>query len=231
MHTLFHTLRCTAAYARHLVSPRTAPDHDADTIPPKATRVALLLHGYLGRATVMHTVRAHLMDIGIPSVAISAPISSIRSFEQFKRVARAAIGEIRAHHPNVRHMDLVGHSMGGVAGAELLHEGALGDMRVTLTALGSPFFGTWTGLLGAAISPSARELLPTHPRARTALVTGHGLERIPFLSLAGGADFIAPPNQCRHPHAEFQIVPDVDHAGLLYRRRVLTHVTRFLRAP
>lgn len=231
MHTLFHTLRCTAAYAGHLATLQPVPDNDVHRIPTKTHRVAFVIHGYLGRAVVMQELRSQLAKHRIDSVAVSAPIASALSFGRFKAITRTAIQELRAQHPHIERVDLIGHSMGGIVGAELIEEGALSGLDVTLTALGSPFLGTWTALFGAAVSTSARELLPTHPRARTSLTTGHGLSQTPFLSVAGGADFIAPPERCRHPHADHEVFPGIDHAGLLYRRRVINRVLHFLRAP
>jgi len=51
--------------------------------------------------------------------------------------------------------------------------------------------------------------------------------KIPFLSIAGEYDVLAPPAQCHHPEATNIVVPS-DHAGLLFRPEVFERTHTFL---
>jgi pimeloyl-ACP methyl ester carboxylesterase len=169
----------------------------------------------------MHPLECRLERSGIPAFSGNHGVYSVVSFDVAMRLARERLKSIRKRYPSLTHLIVVGHSLGGLIALELYLEGAFRGLQVRLLTLGSPFQGTWAALLGWPFSRTARDMIPFFRRRPAAFEVA-----VPFLSIAGATDLLAPPARCQHPDADF-LVFDTDHAGLLFRKEVFTEIRRF----
>ncbi len=220
---IIRVARYSARYAHLLLHHAPRPGRSP---APSRTRedmrhAALLIPGFLGTRSVLHPLEERLERAGTPAFSVNLGVHSAHSFERALHLTNQRLVGIRERYPALTHLDVIGHSMGGLVGLDLLHQGAFAGLSVRLVTLGTPFRGTWAALLGIPFSQSAREMVPFWRRQPSLFDLD-----IPFLSIAGDEDVLAPPSRCRHPDAENYVV-QADHAGLLFRKEVFQLIHTF----
>ncbi|HWR00085.1 MAG TPA: hypothetical protein VN397_04560 [Candidatus Methylomirabilis sp.] len=229
-HPLVETVTYGAAYVRLLLSHLTSKrGRDMPRLKTHTDHVVLIIPGFLGPRSVVRPLEWRFDRAGIPAFSFNLGLSSVLPIRAIVRLLRRRINWVRDRYPYVRRVDIVAHSMGGLIAIEAIRTGVFDGFEIRLVTLGSPFAGTWAALM-AGVLPGAAEMLPLHPRFWRGPRNDAALPDIPFLSIAGDSDFLAPPERCRHPAAEYKRMP-VDHAGLIFRKQVFQEALSFLARP
>jgi triacylglycerol lipase len=219
--------RRAAAFVRHtLRGNRLAPP--LPTRPAPGRPPVLLIHGYLATRGSLHLLERRLSDLG--HVVLSYRLGLVHSGDIRESAARiAAKVESIAAHTDLHHVDIVGHSMGGLVGLYYLKRMG-GRHRVRhLVMLGTPTSGTWSALLGLALaplSPASLQLLPESAFLRE-LEEGPLPLGVEVYSLAGKNDWLAPPKRTRLRGVRHMSLP-TNHAGLLVDAEVADLVSDLL---
>lgn len=180
----------------------------------------LLIPGFLGPRSIMLPMELRFERSGIPAFTFDLGLHSALPFAVIRRRLVKVVKQMREEHPSLKRLGLVAHSMGGLI-AELFmadDEDSLDGLEIRFVALGTPFTGTWSALMGCPISFSAFEMLPIHPRYKVRNSTRKRV-KVPFLSIAGEHDILVPAERCIHPDATWHPMK-VDHAGLIIRKDV-----------
>jgi pimeloyl-ACP methyl ester carboxylesterase len=222
--------RRAARFVRHtLRGNRIAP-----TLARKPTGnqpPVLLIHGYLATRGSLHLLEERLTRMG--HLVLSYRLGLVHSGDIVDSAARiAAKIESIAAQTQLERMDIVGHSMGGLVGLYYLKRMG-GRHRVRkLVMLGTPTAGTWSALLGVALTPLGRaslQLLPdsTFLRDLDEAELPHGVE---VVSISGDHDRLAPPTTTRLRGVR-HICLATNHAGLLVDAQVARVVGELLAAP
>lgn len=193
--------------------------HDlATVVPARAEDVVVLVHGFLATAGVLRPLREALeADAGVTVASFThAPGTSIRSLAA--RVAEL-VGRVEAER-----IQLVGHSIGGLAARWFTQELG-GDPRVVQTvSVASPFWGTkraraLPGALGRELDPESEVL------ARIRDGIGRG---VPHFAVSGTRDAVVGPPGPLGAAAEL-VVDGCGHNAVLYDARVLRSVVERVR--
>lgn len=226
---IIQTVAYGAAYARLLLSHLTSKRGRREPrLATHAQRAVLIIPGFLGPRAVVRPLERRFERAGIPAFSFNLGLVSALPRKTVVRLLRHRIERVRDRYPWLSRLDIVAHSEGGLIAEEALRAGVFDGFEVRFVALGTPFSGTWAALLAAPL-PGAMEMLPIHPFSRRSRENGLA-STIPILSLAGELDFLAPPERCRHPAAEYKKLP-VDHAGLIFRKSVFREALAFLMRP
>jgi pimeloyl-ACP methyl ester carboxylesterase len=105
-------------------------------------------------------------------------------------------------------VDLVGVSQGGLVALAYLHLEGGAAVVDRFVAMGTPFSGTWFGLLGAptlgAISPGLWQTLPSSAFLKELRDRGVP-DGVTATSVAIPGDPVSPPEACRLPGAAFRL--------------------------
>ncbi len=227
------TLRNSAKYVQLVVSHRNDPAgrnfprvrKDSGLLPKHIRRVVCVIPGFLGTRSVTRPLEIRFDHAGVPAFSFNLGLISTLPMRVILWFFKRRIDIVRRLYPYLERVDLVGHSMGGIIALEAIECGIFAGLDTCLVGLGSPFRGTNAAYLGWFI-PGAAEMFPVHPRYWSNRPF-HRVLDIPFLSLAGQYDILAPPERCRHLCATFRSLP-VDHAGLIFRKSVFEEVFAFL---
>lgn len=227
MQKVVQTVTYGAAYINLLLKHRN--DRAGRTYPrlkEGSDHAVFLIPGFLGPQSVMLPLELRFEHEGINAFTFDLGLYSTLPFFVIVRRITQVIGMVRSLYPELRRLDIVAHSMGGLIAEMLITGGHLDGFDTRLVTLGTPFMGTWAALMGCTISFSAYEMLPVHPRYRE---QNGSRKRItaPFLSIAGDYDILAPAERCRHPDALMMDMP-VDHAGLILRKKVFHAAMDFI---
>lgn len=228
MSALFDTAKQSSRYAYLLIA-RGFTATEAGYLPLSGDmkHLVFLFPGFLGTNSVMRPMARRFEAKKIPAFSMNIAIPSFISYKLTKRKMLEWSRMQCERFPNIERIDIVAHSMGGIIARELLNEGWLADKDVRLVTLGSPFFGTWSAVLAAPISPTAFRLVrPIAVKIRKRKNRPPRRE-VPFLSIAGRYDLLAPPKSCRHPAAEYLLV-EADHSGLIFKEDVFNEICSFL---
>lgn len=216
-----------AAYVRLLLAYRTSrAGRTYPRLGGGAAEAVLLVPGFMGPSSVMFPMELRFERAGIPAFTFDLGLYSALPFAAIKRRLVKSVQRVRQHHPRLRRLGIVAHSMGGLIAEELVADGEFDGLEIRLLALGSPFTGTWAALMGCPISFSAFEMLPFHPRYRRK----NGMRRrvdVQFLSIAGTYDILVPAERCRHPDARWHRMR-VDHTGLIFKKKVFEVAKNFI---
>ena len=211
--------RRAAAFVRHtLRGNRIAPAQAgplSEDQPP-----VLLIHGYLATRGSLHLLEQRLTARG--HLVLTYRLGLVHAGDICESAARiAAKIESIAAQTGLEHMDIVGHSMGGLVGLHYVKRMG-GRRRVRrLVMLGTPTSGTWSALMGLALAPLGRaslQLLPDSAFLRE-LAEGPLPEGVEVFSVAGERDLLAPPASTRLPGCRHICLP-TNHAGLLVDAQV-----------
>src|SRR5687767_3508403 len=152
-------------YARHLVrGNRTEDDADFAKSTPERPPV-LLIHGYMGTRGALFVLEKRLRADGFAVFSINLGTLNIQDIRKSAFEIHLAIEKMKqATRGKVAKIDILGHSMGGLIALYYLKFMG-GDQHVRkLVTLGTPYRGTWAGMIGVAVlgvfSPSTWQMLP-----------------------------------------------------------------------
>lgn len=224
-----------ALYLRQLLRGNSIRPHAHAPAAPSGPPV-LLVHGYLATRGSLHLFERRLAERGFVvmtyrlSTALSAGLNLGDIRDSAALVARKV--ESLAEQTGVDHVDLCGHSMGGLCGLYYLKRlgGAARVRRLVL--LGTPAQGTWSALLGlpmAALGRGSLQLLPGSAFLRD-LDDGPLPAGPEVVSVSGERDWFAPPGSTLVPGARGLTLP-TGHSGLLVDEASVDAVEGILRDP
>jgi pimeloyl-ACP methyl ester carboxylesterase len=128
----------------------------------------LLLHGYMATRGSLHLLERHLTRRGLVVMTYTLGPVHLGDIRDSAGLIARKVESIIAQ-TDVKHVDIVGHSMGGLVGLDYLKRLG-GRHRVRrLVMLGTPAQGTWSALLGLVTAPlglASLQLLPGSPFLR-----------------------------------------------------------------
>jgi len=216
-----------AVYLRQLLRGNRIPAQTLGALasgPP-----VLLIHGYLANRGSVHLLGRRLEERN--RLVLSYPLPALGDIRDSASMLARKV-ESLVEQTSVRSVDLVGHSMGGLAA--LYYVKRLGGRRRVrkLILLGAPAGGTWSALLGLVTAPLGRaslQLLPSSPFIRelndSPLPPG-----VEVVSVAGERDILAPLRSTVLAGVRHIALP-TSHSGLLVDTAVVDAIDSVLRAP
>jgi len=143
------------------------PRGEVPATPPGQPPV-LLIHGYLATRGSLHLLERQLTERGLVVMTYSLGPVHLGDIRDSAGLIARKVESIVAQ-TEVTHVDIVGHSMGGLVGLDYLKRLG-GRHRVRrLIMLGTPAQGTWSALLGLVTAPlglASLQLLPGSPFLR-----------------------------------------------------------------
>jgi pimeloyl-ACP methyl ester carboxylesterase len=203
-----------------------APAEATGTGPP-----VLLIHGYLATKGSLHLLEQHLAQRGHVVMSFRFGPINLGDIRDSAGLVARKVESIIAQ-TGVSHVDIVGHSMGGLVG--LYYVKRLGGRhRVRrLLLLGTPTRGTWSALFGLVTAPlglASLQLLPGSPflkeLAETPLPKG-----VDVVSIGALRDWLAPMARTALEGVRHVALP-TSHSGLLVDEEVANIVAKLLREP
>lgn len=189
--------------------------------PQAAKRPVVIVHGFLGHPDFLRPLARHLLERGWPRVErVGYPPVGVDLDDIVARIAAAAD---RVGGP----IDVVGHSLGGVACRAWIK--CAGGDRVArrFVAMGAPFGGT---SLYRLVPGSLRAALD--PRGSWVERLGDGPEPVPTTVIRARYDHqVLPAARGSIPGARELVVDGLGHNGLLWSHAVHEAVARALAEP
>jgi pimeloyl-ACP methyl ester carboxylesterase len=189
----------------------------------------LLIHGYLATKGSLHLLEQHLARRGHVVMSFRFGLINLGDIRDSAGLVARKVESIIAQ-TGVSHVDIVGHSMGGLVG--LYYVKRLGGRhRVRrLVLLGTPTRGTWSALLGLVTVPlglASLQLLPGSPflqeLSETPLPKG-----VDVVSIGALRDWLAPVARTALEGVRNIALP-TGHSGLLVDEEVADLVAGLLR--
>jgi pimeloyl-ACP methyl ester carboxylesterase len=220
-----------ASWVRHTlrgnrIAPARACQPGENGCPP-----VLLIHGYLATRGSLALLERRLADKG--HLVLSYRLGLLHTADISESAALIARKiESLAAQTGLHHVDVVGHSMGGLVALHYLkHLGGRRRVR-RLVMLGTPVGGTWSALLGLAAAPLGRASLQLLPESQflRELAEGALPDGVEIVCVSGERDHLAPWNRTCLGAARHISLP-TNHAGLLVDEQVATVVGEILSAP
>jgi triacylglycerol lipase len=128
-------------------------------IDPSATKIVLLVHGYMRSKTDWIPLLFHLQNTTkYPILSINLSNSAAFSMQQFAANLKAQVDKLVIQFTMLEEITLIGHSMGGLVCAYYQEYLAETSMIKTIITLGTPFYGTKVATLG--LGQSSQQMLP-----------------------------------------------------------------------
>ena len=218
-------------YARHALRGNRANAEDFASCSPERPPV-LLIHGFAGTRGALFLLESRLRADGFRVFSINLGTLNIQDIRKSAFQIHLAVEKImKATGGRVRKIDIVGHSMGGlIALYYLKYMGGDEHVRKLIT-LGTPYRGTWIGLLGVVLlgtlSPSTWQMLPGSYFLRM-LEAVPPPESVEWTSVIARYDALCPPSTARiSPGSNYDL--PLGHAGLVLSADVFRLVKRVLR--
>jgi pimeloyl-ACP methyl ester carboxylesterase len=230
----------TAVYLRQLLrgnhgarahAGQGAPE-GTEGVRPSSGPPVLLLHGYFATRGSLHLLERNLVRRG--HVVMSYPLGALFNLGDIRDSAGLIARKVESivAQTGVTHVDIVGHSMGGIVGLYYLKRLG-GRHRVRrLVMMGTPAQGTWSALLGLFTAPLGRaslQLLPGSPFLRE-LAECPLPRTADVVSIGAMRDWLAPV-ACTVLEGVRHIAVPTGHSGLLVEEQVADVVADILRAP
>src|SRR6266567_2014622 len=179
------------SYLRHLargnrVRRRALYESLNDQHPP-----VLLLHGFLGTRGSMFPLERRLGADGITVFSFNLGTFNTRDIRRSAFLIHRKIESILAQ-TNVKRIDILGHSMGGLIGLYYVKKLGGHEKVRKLVMMGTPLKGTWSALFGVAtmglFSTSAWQLLPGSAFLRD-LELGTNPKSVQYYSITADRDW------------------------------------------
>jgi triacylglycerol lipase len=208
-----------------IAPPGTCQPRESDSPP------VLLIHGYLATRGSLALLERRLTDMG--HLVLSYRLGLLHTADISESAALIARKiESLAAQTGLDHVDIVGHSMGGLVALYYLKR--LGGRRRVrrLVMLGTPVAGTWSALFGVAAVPLGRASLQLLPESQflRELAEGALPEGVEIVCVSGARDRLAPSKRASMKGVRHICLP-TNHAGLLVDQQVATAVGDILSAP
>ena len=189
----------------------------------------LLIHGYLATKGSLHLLEQHLARRGHVVMSFRFGPINLGDIRDSAGLVARKVESIIAQ-TGVSHVDIVGHSMGGLVG--LYYVKRLGGRhRVRrLVLLGTPTRGTWSALLGLVTVPlglASLQLLPGSPFLQELSETPLP-EGVDVVSIGALRDWLAPVARTALEGVRNIALP-TGHSGLLVDEEVADLVAGLLR--
>ena len=220
------------SYLRHLargnrLRRRTFYETVSEGHPP-----VLLIHGFLGTRGSMWPLEQRLAKEGIVVFSFNLGTFNSRDIRTSAFLIHRKIEAILTQ-TNVKKIDIIGHSMGGLIGLYYVKKlGGAAKVR-KLIMMGTPARGTWSALAGVATlglwSASSWQLLPGSRFLRE-LEHGPLPPEVQYYSLAALRDWVCPPASTV-VHGATPIRVALGHSSLVVSEEVFQHIVDALRAP
>lgn len=197
-----------------------------------ASAPVVLLHGFLGTRGVMYNFERRLAREGVPVFSFSFGNLNTRDIRDSARELAEKIERLQAPLPGLR-ITIVGHSMGGLIA--LYYIKRLGGFRHVqrLITMGTPYQGTWAGLLGVAtlgaVSRSVWQIIPGSDFLRD-LMHDPLPPETRFYSIRALDDLLCPFDRAFLPGARDIVVP-FGHASLVVSDIVYQKILESLSEP
>jgi triacylglycerol esterase/lipase EstA (alpha/beta hydrolase family) len=192
----------------------------------------LLIHGFLGTRGSMWPLEQRLIDDGIVVFSFNLGTFNTRDIRTSAFLIHRKIESILSQ-VNVRHIDIVGHSMGGLIGLYYVKKLGGHEKVRKLVMMGTPIKGTWAALAGVVTmglwSASSWQLLP-RSRFLRELDKGPLPPNVQYYTIAAARDWVCPPSSTPLDGALPVSVP-LGHSSLVVSDRVYEHVRSALREP
>lgn len=221
----------TVQYFRHFFNIHfgdASPVSEKSAHPP-----VILVQGFLGTRSVLDPLERFMRGRGRQVFLIDLGLVNIRDIRESADTLLFEVDRIIDEYSKTHgftKFDIVAHSMGGLIALYYIKK--LGGSRVIrkLVSLGTPYRGTWTAALGAAlfglVSKGVWQMLPGSAFLKE-LHLNVGFERTQVYSISAKADTICPPRSCFLKGAVNRILP-LGHASLVMDRRVFETIVAFL---
>ncbi len=219
------------SYLRHLargnrLKRRAFYETVNETHPP-----VLLIHGFLGTRGSMWPLEQRLGKEGIVVFSFNLGTFNSRDIRTSAFLIHRKIEAILAQ-TNVKKIDIIGHSMGGLIGLYYVKKlGGAAKVR-KLVMMGTPTRGTWAALAGVATlglwSASSWQLLP-RSRFLRELEQGPLPPEVQYYTLAADRDWVCPPSSTT-VHGATPIRVALGHSSLVVSEEVFQHIVDALRA-
>jgi pimeloyl-ACP methyl ester carboxylesterase len=229
----------SAVYLRQLIRgnrgdrAHASPDLAAGTDPaPRAPETpVLLIHGYLATKGSLHLLEQQLARRGHIVMSFRFGPINLGDIRDSAGLVARKVESIIAQ-TGVEHVDIVGHSMGGLVG--LYYVKRLGGRhRVRrLVLMGTPTRGTWSALLGLVTAPlglASLQLLPGSPFLQELAETPLPKD-VDVVTIGATRDWLAPVARTALEGVRNIALP-TGHSGLLVDEEVADTVDRLLREP
>lgn len=154
----------------------------------------LLIHGFLGTRGSMYPLERRLTADGLCVFSFNLGTFNTRDIRRSAFLIHRKIETILAQTP-VRHIDIIGHSMGGLIGLYYVKKLGGYDKVRKLVMMGTPLRGTWSALLGVVTmglwSASSWQLLPRSDFLRE-LDKGPLPPNVQYYTIAAARDWVCP---------------------------------------
>jgi triacylglycerol esterase/lipase EstA (alpha/beta hydrolase family) len=218
------------SYLRHLargnrIRRRAFFDTISDERPP-----VLLIHGFLGTRGSMWPLERALAADGVCVFSFNLGAFNTRDIRASAFLIHRKIESILAQ-TTVRHIDIVGHSMGGLIGLYYVKKLGGADRVRKLLMMGTPISGTWSALAGTVtlglFSQSSWQLLPNSDFLRE-LEAGPLPPQVDYYTIAAVRDWVCPLGSTHLEGATSVTVP-LGHSSLVVSTEVHERVLWALR--
>jgi triacylglycerol lipase len=204
---------------------------DADAVPVAPGPPVLVIQGYLATRGSLHLLERQLARRGHVVMSFRFGPINLGDIRDSAGLIARKVESIIAQ-TGVTHVDIVGHSMGGLVGLYYLKRLG-GRHRVRrLVLLGTPAQGTWSALFGLFTAPlglASLQLLPGSPflreLAETPLPKG-----VDVVSIGAQRDWLAPVATTALEGVRHLELP-TGHSGLLVDEQIADVVADLLREP
>ncbi len=194
----------------------------------------ILVQGFMGTRGVLQPLENYLRSVGHDVISVDLGVFNISDIRRSAEILGYKIERILekfGHIHGFKKVHIIGHSMGGLIG--LYYVKKLGGHRVVekLIAMGTPFHGTWTSLIGlfplGLFSRGIWQMLPKSSFLKSLLKRNPLSEETEIISICAKFDTICPPKSCHLNGAENETLV-VGHAGLLMDSAVFESVSTHL---
>jgi pimeloyl-ACP methyl ester carboxylesterase len=192
----------------------------------------LLIHGFLGTRGSMWPLEQRLIRDGIVVFSFNLGTFNVRDIRTSAFLIHRKIESILAQ-VNVKHIDIIGHSMGGLIGLYYVKKLGGHEKVRKLVMMGTPIKGTWMALAGVVTvglwSASSWQLLPRSKFLRE-LEKGPLPPKVQMYTIAAARDWVCPPASTPLAGATPVIVP-LGHSSLVVSEDVYQKIKAALLAP
>lgn len=186
----------------------------------------LLVHGYMNHGSVWRLPKKRLEAMGfgpVYTINLGHPFQSISVYAEKVKEK----GEQIAKETGRKDLILIGHSMGGIVASLYAVKFAKPQTVTDVVTIGSPLNGTYIAHIG--LGKNAREMEPNSPLLQELKQSMKEHKEIRFHHIGTKSDLlIVPRSSAIIPENNHFVFDDLGHASLLYSKRVMGQVGKWL---